>query len=126
MMNINNPWIRSKVRKFLALFIFLIRLSNHVVQAERIDWVVVYRICGEIAVSRSIGDPVYKHFTPGEPVQEYFSWPEGHSHIFMADLVIPLPECKVMTITKNMDFLIVASDGLWDVVSSQEAIDNVK
>jgi serine/threonine protein phosphatase PrpC len=86
----------------------------------------IYRICGEIAVSRSIGDPAYKNFTPGEHVQTNFFWPEGHSQHFMADLVIPLPESKVMAITKKMDFLILASDGLWDVLSSQEAVDNVK
>jgi len=44
----------------------------------------------------------------------------------MADLVIPLPECKVLTITSRHEFLILASDGLWDVLTPQEAVHRVK
>jgi serine/threonine protein phosphatase PrpC len=39
----------------------------------------------------------------------------------MADLLIPVPECKSITITPDHEFLLIASDGLWDVFTSAEA-----
>lgn len=106
MMNMEDPFVRKK--------------------AEKLDWVMIHRICGEISVSRSIGDPIYKNFIPGQVVQEYFCWPEGHDMIFEADLVIPLPECKIIQITPQQEFVILASDGLWDVLSLQDAVDIAK
>jgi serine/threonine protein phosphatase PrpC len=87
-----------------------------------VNWVTIHRVCGELAVSRSIGDPDYKSFTPGEKVDAFFLWPEGHDQVFLADLVIPIPECKVFDISPADEFVILASDGLWDVLSSQEAV----
>ncbi|PKA67097.1 putative protein phosphatase 2C 25 [Apostasia shenzhenica] len=59
----------------------------------------VWRLQGSLAVSRGIGD---SHLKP---------W------------VIPEPETKIMKIKSDCEFLILASDGLWDKVSNQEAID---
>ena len=72
------------------------------------------------------GDPDYKSFVPGGEVDAFFSWPEGHNRIFYADLVIPNPEYKVHDITENDEFLMLASDGLWDVLSAAEAAQTVK
>ena len=94
-------------------------------QAKAVTWVTIHRVCGELAVSRSIGDPDYKGFVPGEVVEAFFSWPEGHSKIFQADLVIPDPELKSVELTSQDEFLILASDGLWDVVSAQDAVARV-
>jgi hypothetical protein len=48
-------------------------------------WISCYpfpvRLCGELAVSRSIGDPDYKGFTPGEKVDSCFLWPEDHDMV---------------------------------------------
>ena len=49
----------------------------------QVDWVTIYRVCGEIAVSRSIGDPDYKSFIPGEKVNAYFLWPETHDQVII-------------------------------------------
>ncbi|KAL5077174.1 hypothetical protein RYX36_016158 [Vicia faba] len=59
----------------------------------------MWRIQGSLAVSRSIGD---RH---------------------MKQWVIAEPETKVLRIEPHHDLLILASDGLWDKVSNQEAVD---
>ena len=95
-------------------------------EAQNMNWVTIHRICGELAVTRSIGDPDYKRFTPGAKVDAFFSWPDGHDQSFYADLVIPDPECQHHTLSSEDEFLIIASDGLWDVVPSNEAIVRVQ
>ncbi|KAL3649810.1 hypothetical protein CASFOL_006213 [Castilleja foliolosa] len=60
-----------------------------------------YRIHGTLAVSRSIGDAHLK------------------------DWVIAEPDTTVVRLTPDMEYLVLASDGLWQEVSNQEAIDIV-
>ncbi|KAK9065944.1 hypothetical protein SSX86_015346 [Deinandra increscens subsp. villosa] len=59
----------------------------------------VPRVLGSLAVSRGIGDRSLKKWITAEP------------------------ESKIIKITPEYEFLIMASDGLWDKVSNQEAID---
>ncbi|XP_031385295.1 probable protein phosphatase 2C 25 [Punica granatum] len=59
----------------------------------------VWRIQGSLAVSRGIGDRHLKKWVTAEP------------------------ETKVVEIKAEHEFLILASDGLWDKVSNQEAVD---
>ncbi|XP_057953663.1 probable protein phosphatase 2C 25 [Malania oleifera] len=59
----------------------------------------VWRILGSLAVSRGIGDRHLKQW------------------------VIAEPETKVLRIEPEHEFLILASDGLWDKVNNQEAVD---
>lgn len=60
----------------------------------------VWRI-GGLALSRSIGDrDIKKHYPQ----------------------VIAKPDLELIQLTENNHFLIMASDGLWDVVSSEEAV----
>lgn len=59
----------------------------------------VWRLQGSLAVSRGIGDSHLKQW------------------------VIPEPETSVIKIEPGCEFLILASDGLWEKVSNQEAID---
>ncbi|BES97229.1 PP2Cc [Nesidiocoris tenuis] len=61
-----------------------------------------WRVNGHLAVSRAIGDYTYKPYVISDPDV----W------------VVSLDEC-------NADFLIIASDGLWDVVTSQVAAKTV-
>ena len=58
-------------------------LSDPVVRdkAQQVSWVTIHRVCGEISVSRSIGDPDYKSFIPGEKVDAFFIWPDGHDQV---------------------------------------------
>ena len=88
-----------------------------------VKFVTIHRVCGELSVSRSIGDRDYKGFTPGEKAGDaYFLWPDSHDQIFYADLVIPNPEFKCLVLEPNDEFLILASDGLWDVISEVDAV----
>lgn len=59
----------------------------------------VWRIQGTLAVSRAIGDKQLKQWVVAEP------------------------ETKVVRIGSKDEFLILASDGLWDKVTNQEAVD---
>ncbi|KAL5571740.1 hypothetical protein UlMin_021337 [Ulmus minor] len=61
----------------------------------------VWRVQGSLAVSRAIGD------------QHLKQW------------IISEPETKRLPLTSDCDFLIIASDGLWDKVDDQEAVDVV-
>jgi len=100
-------------------------LSDPVVRdkAQQVNWVTIHRVCGELAVSRSIGDPDFKGFAPGEVLANAgFLWPDGHAQVFHADLVIPQPEIVSALLTPADEFLLLASDGLWDVVSEAEAV----
>ncbi|XWS34711.1 hypothetical protein CRYUN_Cryun21dG0061200 [Craigia yunnanensis] len=60
-----------------------------------------WRVHGVLSVSRSIGDAHLK------------------------DWVLAKPDTKNFQLTPDMDFLVLASDGLWQEVSSQEAVDIV-
>ncbi|GAV65776.1 PP2C domain-containing protein, partial [Cephalotus follicularis] len=66
-----------------------------------IDWN-GYRVLGVLATSRSIGDHYLKPY------------------------VISEPEVTVSDRTDSDDFLVIASDGLWDVVSNEVACEVVK
>ncbi|KAL6529676.1 hypothetical protein OROGR_015299 [Orobanche gracilis] len=59
----------------------------------------VWRVLGSLAVSRGIGDHYLKQWVTAEP------------------------ETKVLKLEPEHEFLLLASDGLWDKVSNQEAID---
>ncbi|CAI9107000.1 OLC1v1006264C1 [Oldenlandia corymbosa var. corymbosa] len=59
----------------------------------------VWRIHGSLAVSRGIGDQYLKQWVVAEP------------------------ETRILGLEPDLEFLILASDGLWDKVTNQEAID---
>ncbi|CAA6654739.1 unnamed protein product [Spirodela intermedia] len=60
------------------------------------------RLHGSLAVSRGIGDGHLKQWVTAEP------------------------ETRVLRIQPEFEFLILASDGLWDKVSNQEAVDTIR
>lgn len=61
-----------------------------------------WRVEGNLALSRAIGD---KRLHP---------------------FVIPDPEIKIRDIQNDDEFVIIACDGVWDVLSNQDAVDVVK
>ena len=46
--------------------------------------------------------------------------------VFQADLLLPVPECRSISLLPGHEFLIIASDGLWDVVIGTEAVTRAK
>ncbi|CAI0464649.1 unnamed protein product [Linum tenue] len=70
-------------------------------RAEREDERGAWRVHGILSVSRSIGD----------------------SHL--KEWVLAEPDTNILHLTPDMEFLVLASDGLWEVVENQEAVDIV-
>lgn len=60
-----------------------------------------WRVLGTLAVSRSIGDAHLKDWVPSEP------------------------DTIIISLSQDMEFLVLASDGLWEEVGSQEAAEIV-
>ncbi|OVA20582.1 Protein phosphatase 2C (PP2C)-like domain [Macleaya cordata] len=61
-----------------------------------------WRVHGILSVSRSIGD------------------------VHLKDWILAEPDTKILSLTPDMEFLVLASDGLWEKVDNQEAIDTAK
>lgn len=69
------------------------------------------RVNGQLAVSRAIGDVAYKRYAP-----------DGSN----AGPVSAQPDITEIVVDPNDAFLVVACDGLWDVLSSQAVVDFVR
>lgn len=61
----------------------------------------VPRVQGNLALSRSLGDK------------------------YLAPFVIPVPEIQYFQITEDNQYIVMASDGLWDVYSNEDVINSV-
>ncbi|KAL4145918.1 hypothetical protein PRNP1_011791 [Phytophthora ramorum] len=107
-------------------------------EAQRIrdtgGFVIHGRIMGELAVSRAFGDAPFKTFDLPEPPSEdvdskprsdYDSQelPVNPNDILKGPLVIPTPEITITELAEDCEFVMLASDGLYDVLKDQEAVD---
>ncbi|XP_062852008.1 protein phosphatase 1G [Trichomycterus rosablanca] len=68
------------------------------------------RVNGGLNLSRAIGDHFYKRNKNLPPEEQMIS---------------ALPDVKVLTLNEDHDFMVVACDGIWNVMSSQEVVDFV-
>eukprot|EP01130_Rhizamoeba_saxonica_P012831 TRINITY_DN5453_c1_g1_i4.p1 TRINITY_DN5453_c1_g1~~TRINITY_DN5453_c1_g1_i4.p1 ORF type:complete len:190 (+),score=30.86 TRINITY_DN5453_c1_g1_i4:1488-2057(+) len=66
---------------------------------------------GTLGVSRSFGDPEYKNV---------------NNINYDQDFVICKPDVVIEKLDSDVEFLILACDGLWDVISNQEAVNFVR
>ncbi|KAF7710697.1 protein phosphatase 1G [Silurus meridionalis] len=68
------------------------------------------RVNGGLNLSRAIGDHFYKRNKSLPPEEQMIS---------------ALPDVKVLTLNEDHEFMVVACDGIWNVMSSQEVVDFV-
>jgi protein phosphatase 1G len=69
------------------------------------------RVNGGLNLSRAIGDHTYK----------------ANKSINLEDqMITAYPDVKSMELTENDEFMILACDGIWNFMSSQDVVDYVK
>jgi len=85
-----------------------VEVENALVEGKRLQ---IHRIDGQIAVSRSIGDGDYK---------DSESLPQEKQAITC------VPDIVEREVKTNDEFLVLACDGLWDVMDNQDVVDFVK
>jgi len=81
------------------------------VQRRSSGTVVSHRINGHLNLSRSLGDLVYKRNVDLSPSEQ---------------MVSATPDIVVIERHPDDEFLLLACDGIWDVLGSQEAVDYVR
>lgn len=74
-------------------------------------WVEFNRVNGQLALTRALGDFMFKQNKQKPPEEQ---------------IVTAFPEVLEFPITENWEFIILACDGIWDVLLNQEAIDFVR
>ncbi|KAJ8968317.1 hypothetical protein NQ317_007567 [Molorchus minor] len=84
---------------------------NNPEEYERITaaggWVDSNRVNGNLALSRALGDFVFKRNSEKGPQEQ---------------IVTAFPDIEEKTITTDWEFLVLACDGIWDVMSNEEVI----
>eukprot|EP01039_Chlorochromonas_danica_P003691 gene3691-4038_t len=78
--------------------------------------IINHRINGILAISRAFGDLQFKSPLPQDGKIE--SWEPG--------LVIVTPQLHTEVVTPMTEFLILATDGLWDILTPQTAVNLVR
>jgi serine/threonine protein phosphatase PrpC len=98
----------------------------------------ISRVCGELAVSRALGDRDFKASSYNTGISttqsdDEYKWdsshlgllyPAGHDQWFKGDLISNKPDfhaVRVGEIGAYDEFLLLACDGLWDVIDSDDA-----
>jgi len=69
------------------------------------------RVNEDLALSRALGDFRYKRNTSLTPEKQ---------------IITPNPDVSVHAITEEDEFLVIACDGIWDCLSSQQVVDFVR
>nr|CAB3473280.1 unnamed protein product [Digitaria exilis] len=93
-------------------------------------WIVDGRICGDISVSRAFGDIRFKTRKNEMLVKgvKEGRWTEKFiSRIkFKEDIIIASPDVSLIELGPDVEFVLLATDGLWDYIKSSEAITFVR
>jgi len=68
------------------------------------------RVKGVLALSRAIGDLQYK----------------GDANFELKDqMLVAIPEIRIQKLSSSIDFLIIACDGIWDCLTSEDCVTKV-
>lgn len=93
-------------------------------------WIVDGRICGDISVSRAFGDMQFKTKKNEMLVKgvEEGKWTEKFiSRIqFKGDLLTSSPDIYQVELGSDVEFILLASDGLWDYMKSSDVVTFVR
>lgn len=93
-------------------------------------WIVDGRICGDISVSRAFGDMRFKtkkNEMLKKGVEEGIWTEKFASRVkFSGDLVSSTPDILQESLGPDVEFVLLASDGLWDYISSSQAVKFVR
>jgi protein phosphatase PTC2/3 len=88
---------------------------NNELEAKRIvaagGWVEFNRVNGNLALSRALGDFVFKK-NDGKRAEE--------------QIVTAYPDVDVKDLTSDHEFILLACDGIWDVLSNEEVLEFVR
>jgi len=91
-----------------------IEAAGHTVEKEQVlvrgKRIQIDRVDGEVAVSRAIGDEEFKDYAKAPA--------ENHA-------ITCVPDVKEREINVKDEFIVLACDGLWDVMKNQEVVDYV-
>ncbi|KAH6828140.1 thylakoid-associated phosphatase 38 [Perilla frutescens var. hirtella] len=93
-------------------------------------WIVNGRICGDISVSRAFGDIRFKT-KKNEMVKKGVKegrWSEKFASrlVLTGDFVTASPDVYQVALGADAEFVVLASDGLWDYMSSSDAISFIR
>eukprot|EP01042_Synura_sphagnicola_P004875 gene4875-6207_t len=117
-------WVHRDRHERRNLYIPVVGIHN------RPAYCSLHRVNGVLAVSRSFGDIMYKKFPPtsasaSEPSRPP-DWSTGAGLWDSDQQVISEPEVVDMVVQPTFEFLVLASDGLWDVMSPDECVNFVR
>ena len=122
---------------------FADRMKKH--RSDPVRQIHIARTCGDLAVSRAIGDRDFKasYNMPSNGTDKVgtlteeqglarswegplvFIYPEGHSGRFKGDIVSSIPDIQFFKVGQEGvldEFLLMACDGLWDVMDGDDAV----
>lgn len=74
-------------------------------------WVEFNRVNGNLALSRALGDFVFKKNEKKRPEEQ---------------IVTAMPDVEVREISDDHEFIVIACDGIWDVLSNEEVLEFVR
>lgn len=74
-------------------------------------WVQLNRVNGNLALSRALGDFIFK---------------KNESKSAEEQIVTANPDIEIRDLTDDYEFIVLACDGIWDVMSNEEVIEFVR
>jgi protein phosphatase PTC2/3 len=88
---------------------------NNELETKRIlaagGWVELNRVNGNLALSRALGDFVFKKNEAKKAEEQ---------------IVTAFPDVDIKEITNDHEFIVLACDGIWDVLSNEEVVEFVR